>query len=620
MANISSIGGNPIVPAAVQPNSVTDAMLKQTGGVLENVVSDYETFGVAANMFSTYETVGNGFYRVGQTTFTDAPTYKTIRQPVIYGQKYRIIGRSNGGSGNIYSRVRFEDASHSLLTETAEGAGSVNFDEVVTVPEGASYMTVSATASGQAGFADIGVTCELKSEKKQQMCSVALANTNVRIGMDGGSRLQGVADVVGIYRAFVPSMVSASSYTVRTFDVIPYETLRVKTTMNGASTAGEYAVVRFENADGTLFGTAVATLAGTNSYDESVTVPWWATRMKVTCDGATKAHADTYIDVTRNSGYALFIGDSYTSAGSLGNDVDKRFSTLVSKRMNLTEINYAVGGMGYVTGATPFITQLENAISDTTYDHSLVKYVFVCGSRNDNGANLSPMLPDSTYVAAVQNVVNTALGEYKNAKVILVPTMIDNSLMSNTGHRVYCNILYAAQEVDCCVIPNAYSWLTGLKDYILSDNVHPNVEGHAIIASHIMDAMTVGDTFAYPNRIQLEPDGTYLRSDARFGLLLNNGMVTANASFVTIDAVPAGTTLFSYETSDTQNIPCYGPLRNVLAYNPGRGEIALLVLRMEYTTDGYRVTVSNQNPILTDAALSVWDQHFDFGMQGYASN
>ena len=37
MANIKSIGGNPIVPEAVELNSVTDAMLAQTGGVLEEV-------------------------------------------------------------------------------------------------------------------------------------------------------------------------------------------------------------------------------------------------------------------------------------------------------------------------------------------------------------------------------------------------------------------------------------------------------------------------------------------------------------------------------------------------------------------------------------------------------
>lgn len=37
MANISSIGGNPIVPAAVQPNSITNVMLAQTGGVLDAI-------------------------------------------------------------------------------------------------------------------------------------------------------------------------------------------------------------------------------------------------------------------------------------------------------------------------------------------------------------------------------------------------------------------------------------------------------------------------------------------------------------------------------------------------------------------------------------------------------
>lgn len=84
MANISSIGGNPIVPATVQPNSVTDAMLAQTGGVLEKVDGIFSEVPIAtsireiagATAYMGYNgTTSSTYGAVGVAVSTNTPGY-----------------------------------------------------------------------------------------------------------------------------------------------------------------------------------------------------------------------------------------------------------------------------------------------------------------------------------------------------------------------------------------------------------------------------------------------------------------------------------------------------------------------------------------------------------------
>lgn len=359
-----------------------------------------------------------------------------------------------------------------------------------------------------------------------------------------------------------------------------------------------------------------------------VDVPQGAKLMYITSTNITRVKSfevkgivDRFTKIEKSAvpKYAVFVGDSYAAAGSLGYDICSRFSTLLCERLKVNEINYAVGGMGYVTGDTKFIDQLQNAIADVSYSHDEVGYVFICGCRNDDGSLLSPMLPDNTFVTAVQEVIRTAIEAYANAEVIVIPSLQVHYLQSNAGQRVYSNIIYAARSLNCRVIPNAYSWLVGMKDYTLPDGVHPTVEGHAIIASHILDALTTGNTFAYPDRIQLNANTDYMESGV-CNLLQENNVVLPYIRFLTTAQVPAGSTLFSYETSSTQNMPCYCATRNILAYNSGAGTALLLVLQMEYTDDGYVVTVKNQAAINANQSIVVIDQHIAFGLQPYAGS
>ena len=50
------------------------------------------------------------------------------------------------------------------------------------------------------------------------------------------------------------------------------------------------------------------------------------------------------VDIKQNG--IVWIGDSYVEAVSLGENQNKRFSTLVSNKLGLTEYNYAKGGTG----------------------------------------------------------------------------------------------------------------------------------------------------------------------------------------------------------------------------------------------------------------------------------
>ena len=200
----------------------------------------------------------------------------------------------------------------------------------------------------------------------------------------------------------------------------------------------------------------------------------------------------------------VWIGDSYTQANSLGSDQNKRFSTIVSNRLNMSEFNYAVGGCGFLYSdehQDKFATQIENAINAmTNSEKNTTKYVFVCGGRNDP-YNV-PNYTLSQLNTEVNNCANLVANNFPNATLIFIPMLWDSIYMSNTYQ------LYMQRLINCClntvtnkkvvVIQNAYQWLLGKYAEILTDGVHPNVGGHLIIANYIVSSIFGGSSSAFP--------------------------------------------------------------------------------------------------------------------------
>ena len=203
-------------------------------------------------------------------------------------------------------------------------------------------------------------------------------------------------------------------------------------------------------------------------------------------------HAAITSNQIREYNSCVWVGDSYTSAGSLSPDEDKRFSTLVSNELGLTEYNYAVGGTGYIYGSTPYTTQATNAVADfinNNKDQTKVKYCFVMGNRNDADASYSW----SQYANAIDTVINTLSNYFTNAKIVIIPAiwdakpckmeLIHYASIVEERAQMHNNVLYFS---------DAWTWLTGHENEILWQNgadVHPNTVGHQRIANHIINCL-----------------------------------------------------------------------------------------------------------------------------------
>ena len=418
----------------------------------------------------------------------------------------------------------------------------------------------------------------------------------------------------------------AASDTYRTYEYELPEgtnnyTLSIYQRGNGANDGIYYVYMAYDDNDN-LIDYRTQTVA---TQQLSITVPDNATRIIYTkenvdansCFLTWKTSAFEHINALERN-IAVFIGDSYVGGNSLGADVDQRFSTVLSNRMGWVEKNFAVGGMGYIYGNTTFEDQIDNAIADTTYNHDNVRYVFICGGRNDGGAY--PFM-DATLTNAVQSAITKARAGFQNAIIIVIPMMWDYQYISRAIYPLYQTIIYASQTLDAVVIPNAYTWLTGMKGMILNDGVHPNVTGHAIIASHIENALTTGNSFAFPSSRVLNPVSESIDGSATnyFTITQENGLIHFDAEFKLSAGVSENSTLFSLTVANNENVPAYtGNYERFLVAQKSDGTLVTLSITTTIADGGYSIIAK------AVTALSVGTYYMDgefipFALQRFAS-
>ena len=203
----------------------------------------------------------------------------------------------------------------------------------------------------------------------------------------------------------------------------------------------------------------------------------------------------------RSAKYAIWIGDSYTGASSLGDDIDKRFSTLVSGWLNLTEKNYAVGGNGVLIGEHNYPSQLEDAVTDfntNNLNKEDVKYVFISSCRNDTNYGTRGQMR-----TAIGDMVQSINTNFPNAHIYITPLLWDwKTVYFNSRLLDYISEMQFAGHYGkrVHIINYGYEWLMGRPDSILWQNggdVHPTVFGHKIIADHIYSAVCGEDWRRY---------------------------------------------------------------------------------------------------------------------------
>ena len=224
--------------------------------------------------------------------------------------------------------------------------------------------------------------------------------------------------------------------------------------------------------------------------------------------GESKARWDNaaaQIDALRPGSIAVFVGDSI-SQGYGATDDDHRFTTLVAKRLGLTEKNYSRHGAGW-TQRSPQADGLtgpqlvQDAIRDTSYDHDDVALVVVEFGINDNNMNsfdgiiLSNLIAlQNSFPKARYLLLNTLTGGYTNSTQYNKPSTggdASGEIMSVFGMgNIISETNLQASGTKFSVL-QAWSWFSMAGDArgtYTTDNIHPNNTGHSKVANYVVSA------------------------------------------------------------------------------------------------------------------------------------
>lgn len=218
-------------------------------------------------------------------------------------------------------------------------------------------------------------------------------------------------------------------------------------------------------------------------------------------EALARMDVNPYMTALLTGGTALFIGDSYTYGtgasdhnGGAGPDT-KRWSSIVCSKLDMTEINVAVGSTGFVDPGSsgqgmPFFSQWNSwytSASQATRDS--VKAVFVAGGYNDVWND------DSTYgtvQVACRTLMNDIAARLPKAAIILIPMMWQGYGFTVKARNLYNTIIRGAQTCTypqrVTIIRDAFTWTAYTND-IASDGIHPNDNGHLHIAQGVLQGI-----------------------------------------------------------------------------------------------------------------------------------
>lgn len=195
---------------------------------------------------------------------------------------------------------------------------------------------------------------------------------------------------------------------------------------------------------------------------------------------------------------ALFMGDSITE-GYGATDPNKRWATLLSNMLGLQEVNVAVGGTSW---ASIRDAQYNNSVSQIT-DPESVKYVFAFSGINAYNATASQEAENA--VEAIKKIMT----RYTNAIIFVGGFSLTNgynntSLWQHTGIFKTVEKAVMKQHYARVVFVHPWEWFYGCDSSItISDGLHPNDTGYAMIASGMYSAVVNG----------VEPENCFIDSN-----------------------------------------------------------------------------------------------------------
>lgn len=183
----------------------------------------------------------------------------------------------------------------------------------------------------------------------------------------------------------------------------------------------------------------------------------------------------------------IVIGDSI-SYGTGTSDLSQSWANRLDAYRGATVTNLAKNDAGYLNGPTPFLAQLKSY----TGDKDTVTRILIAGGINDKTYVADGTVTDSKLTTAVLALLDYARANFPHAKIQVIPT-----ICGFTPPSIYDGGVLTARDriITACgmrhveVLPYAWEWLNGNKDWSSGDDVHPNDAGNELLLRLICEAM-----------------------------------------------------------------------------------------------------------------------------------
>lgn len=202
----------------------------------------------------------------------------------------------------------------------------------------------------------------------------------------------------------------------------------------------------------------------------------------------------------------VVLGDSY-SQGYLSGGAYAQYPmpVVIANMLHLNLHNFGVNASGFTISGNDFAMQAANAIADTTYDHTKVKYVMVIGGINDYMHSLDV---SAVHTAAV-SLYSTLSAAFKNAKIVYAPCWTSVSI-DTKANKVFLDAGRVPEIADVPIITlyDNLKCLLGYPDLMGADNVHPTETGYYTLASNIV-AMLSGGILPRGRDIEVTPTAAW---------------------------------------------------------------------------------------------------------------
>ena len=171
----------------------------------------------------------------------------------------------------------------------------------------------------------------------------------------------------------------------------------------------------------------------------------------------------------------LFFGDSLTAGYGLS--MEEAFPALVEKQLNKTSQRVKVVNAG-LSGETS-----AGGLSRIDWILRQQVDIFVLELGANDGLR---GLPVSQTISNLQAIINKVKARQPNVKIVLAGMMVPPNMgpqYSNEFRNIYPDL---AKKNKATLIPFILEGVAGEEKLNQADGIHPNVEGHQIIANNLV--------------------------------------------------------------------------------------------------------------------------------------